>query len=80
MVMVYVPAGEFQMGSTDEQAKAGVDLCVAAGLSRSSCESWIAREQPAHVVTLDAFWMDRTEVTNAQYQKCVDTGACVASS
>jgi len=54
MVMVYVPAGEFEMGST-------------AGNSD---------EQPVHTVALDAFWIDRIEVTNAQYQRCVTAGAC----
>jgi len=29
-------------------------------------------EQPAHSVTIDGFWMDRTEVTNAAFQKFVD--------
>jgi formylglycine-generating enzyme required for sulfatase activity len=33
-------------------------------------------EKPQHEVTLDAFWIDRTEVTNTQYQRCVDEGAC----
>ncbi|MBN1139455.1 MAG: SUMF1/EgtB/PvdO family nonheme iron enzyme [Anaerolineae bacterium] len=36
-------------------------------------------EFPQHEVTLDAFWIDRTEVTNAQYRLCVQTGACQAS-
>ena len=45
MVMVYVPAGEFEMGSKD----GGSD------------------EQPVHTVSLDGFWIDETEVTNAQY-------------
>jgi len=58
MVMVYVPAGEFQMGSED-----GYDY-----------------EKPVHTVVLDAFWIDRTEVTNAQYEKCVQAGACAAST
>jgi formylglycine-generating enzyme required for sulfatase activity len=33
-------------------------------------------ELPAHSVTLDAFWIDRTEVTNQQYRRCVETGVC----
>ena len=33
-------------------------------------------EKPQHKVTLDAFWIDRTEVTNGQYRRCVDDGAC----
>ncbi len=28
-------------------------------------------ERPAHSVTIDGFWMDRTEVTNAQFKKFV---------
>ena len=54
MVMVYVPAGEFEMGSTE-----GDD-----------------DEQPVHTVALDGFWIDQTEVTNAQYEQCVVAGAC----
>lgn len=35
-----------------------------------------ANEKPQHRVYLDAFWMDRTEVTNANFAKCVADGAC----
>jgi formylglycine-generating enzyme required for sulfatase activity len=58
MVMVYVPAGSFLMGSADNDPNAQSD------------------EKPQHRVTLDAFWIDRTEVTNAEYARCVEAGAC----
>ncbi len=37
-------------------------------------------EMPVHDVTVDAVWMDRTEVSNAQYQACVVAGRCAASA
>ena len=33
-------------------------------------------EKPQHEVDLDAFWIDKFEVTNALYKKCVDSGVC----
>jgi serine/threonine-protein kinase len=69
-VLVYVPAGAFWMGSTEEDIDAILPAC-------SACErEWYTDEQPQHQVTLDAFWIDRTEVTNAQYRRCVEDGAC----
>jgi serine/threonine-protein kinase len=58
MVMVYVPAGEFLMGS--DKAK------------DSQADS---NELPQHTVYLDP-WVDQTEVTNAQYFRCVANGQC----
>ena len=48
--MRLIPAGEFQMGSTEDRA-------------------W-AEEQPAHRVRLTRpYWLDETEVTNAQFER-----------
>ena len=35
-----------------------------------------AEEHPQHPVTLPAYWIQRTEVTNAQYGCCVEAGGC----
>jgi len=54
MVMVYVPAGEFIMGS----------------------DTGAEDEKPQRKVTLEAFWIDQTEVTNAMYARCFKSGVC----
>ena len=53
--MVYVPAGEFVMGSPDEWVR------------ESESPEWHRTETPQHIVYLDAFYIDRYEVTNAEY-------------
>lgn len=39
-------------------------------------DSGLTDEQPVHAVTLAAFWIDRTEVTNSMYSRCVRSGSC----
>lgn len=74
MVMVYVPSGEFQMGSTEQEVNAALEICSQ---DESNCErAWFEPEMPAHEIALDSFWMDQTEVTNGQYALCVAAGVC----
>ena len=53
--MVFIPAGQFQMGSEAEDADDD--------------------EQPVHTVHLEAFYMDKYEVTNAQFKTFVDANS-----
>ena len=43
-------------------------------------DAGLGDERPVHTVTLDAFWIDKTEVTNAMYALCVKAGNCPALS
>jgi formylglycine-generating enzyme required for sulfatase activity len=53
--MVFVPAGNFTMGSTEGYPG-------------------YPGEQPAHTVYLDAFYIDKYEVTNAKFKSFIDAG------
>ena len=74
MVMVYVPAGEFEMGSDDDEMDYALQLCNEY---YDDCDrKWFEAGQPVHTVALDGFWIDQTKVTNAQFAQCVAAGAC----
>jgi formylglycine-generating enzyme required for sulfatase activity len=64
---VIIPAGEFQMGSSDKQIAEALKRCP-------SCD--FSDEQPQHLVNLDEFRIGKYEVTNRQYARCVKVGIC----
>jgi formylglycine-generating enzyme len=57
--MVWIPGGEFSMGS--DSASEG--MCGLPGVTGDAL--------PVHRVYVDGFWMDKTEVTNEQFEKFV---------
>lgn len=57
--MVWIPGGEFSMGSSVESE----GMCDVSGVTRDAL--------PVHSVYVDGFWMDATEVTNEQFEKFV---------
>jgi iron(II)-dependent oxidoreductase len=59
--MVYIPSGEFIMGSSDKDVEMFLQLFIYRRPSR------FANEQPQHTVYLDSFYIDKYEVTNARY-------------
>src|SRR3990172_3105437 len=62
--MILIPAGEFIMGS-DEEDREGKATEIG------SRKPWYLDEHPRHKVALAAYFIYRYEVTNAQYKKFV---------
>jgi formylglycine-generating enzyme required for sulfatase activity len=58
--MVWIKAGEFVMGSSNQEGRED--------------------EYPQHNVRVDGFWMDQTEVTNAQFQKFVEATGYITTA
>ncbi len=68
--MVYVPPGEFTMGTNTADPS---DFNQRDNTPLNANDA-----RPQHKATTGAFFVDKTEVTNAQYQKyCEATGALV---
>src|SRR5262249_12620613 len=57
--MVWIPGGEFSMGSTVESES----LCGLPGVTKDAL--------PVHRVYVDGFWVDATELTNKEFEKFV---------
>jgi len=64
MIQIFVPAGEFIMGSDDIEAQ------TIEGNGRAYPEI------PVNTVYVNDYWIDKYEVTNQQYALCVAAGVC----
>lgn len=62
MLMVYVPAGNFTMGMAADAA-----FTVCQNFPTPCSKDWFVNAEPEHTVNLDAYWIDKTEVTNAMF-------------
>jgi len=79
--IIPMPTPQFPAGSTTTSPVDGmVQRSVPAGefyMGTAQDSEWVdENEMPEHVVSLAGFWMDETEVTNAQYVQCVQAGGC----
>jgi formylglycine-generating enzyme required for sulfatase activity len=62
MTMIYIPAGEFEMGST-----------FLESIVFSNGKLFLFPDQrPKHTIYLDAYWIDQTEVTVRMFNKFVE--------
>lgn len=82
-LMIRVPAGTSLLGSTELEVLEAAAACPPHGAlagfpdAINGCnEEWFAQELPRRPVTLDTYYLDRTEVTVADYAHCVARGRC----
>lgn len=64
--------------ATPEPVFAGEMIFISEGEFIMGSEDGQLHEQPVHTVYLNDYWIDQYEVTNAQYDECVEQGDCQA--
>jgi formylglycine-generating enzyme required for sulfatase activity len=73
---VYLRPLAFDMGSSEQEVLAALVRCKREPLADRCDESTFENETPPHRDSVAGFWMARTEVTVAQYARCVAVGRC----
>ena len=74
---INLPPQNAALGDTWERPADGMTMMyVPGGTFSMGSNDGYDDEQPIHDVTIDSFWIDKTEVTNNQYQLCVAAGTC----
>lgn len=75
---VLVRGGAFTMGSDELEVALALASCQQEPQGNDCREEMFGTEYPAHEVFLSDYWIDRTEVTVASYERCVEAGRCQA--
>lgn len=71
---VIIPGGSFVLGSSQADIQAAVADCNAY---QGNCQAgWFSTESSQRQETLGDFEITRSEITNAQYNLCVENGPC----
>jgi formylglycine-generating enzyme len=73
---VRISGGWFVMGSDDAEIEQARSVCSAAASGGGCTAEQFAAERAAHRVFVRAYTIDRFEVSNAAYQRCVSAGRC----
>jgi len=72
-----LPTPTLGIGSSQVSPVDGMTLLyVPAGAFSMGSEAGYSDERPVHTVSLSAFWVDQSEVTNGMYAACESAGEC----
>jgi sulfatase modifying factor 1 len=74
--MVRIAASSFQMGSDEGEVLGALADCVREAYGHRCSPTLFNNETPRHVVQLSSFWIDRLEVSVADYERCAAAGRC----
>jgi formylglycine-generating enzyme required for sulfatase activity len=75
---VLIRGGVFIMGSNELEIAQALAVCRREPRRDDCAEEMFAVEYAPHEVDVDAYWIDRTEVTVARFQQCVAAGRCAS--
>lgn len=77
---VYLRPLVFDMGSTESEVLSALVRCKRETLPDRCDETTFENETPVHRERVAGFWLGRTEVTVAEYERCVSVGRCRAAT
>ncbi len=71
--MVLIPPTKFLMGETEAQAKEGLEICIARHTAKNCPPDFYRRATVQRFVSVDAFYLDQFEMTNARFLEVLRT-------